>query len=119
MHREHVLQTIKLTNLFTQIKPAICNLALFQCIRNRTFNSAIILGFELELGWEGTLNRSALWTQDITREWENVMRRVYEYETGLRFRHKKAFCVADILSFNSLVLDELIFEYGCDVKAVF
>lgn len=60
-----------------------------------------------------------MWTQDITREWENVMWRVYEYETGLRLRHKKTFYVADILSFNSLVLDKLIFEYVCDVKAVF
>lgn len=86
-----VLQAIKLTNVFTQIKPAIGNLAIFWCIRNRTFNSAVILGFELEAGWEGTLNRSAVWTQDITPEWENVMWRVHEYETGLQSRHTKVF----------------------------
>lgn len=96
----HVLQAIKPANLFTQIKPAICNLALFRCIRNRTFNSTVVLGFELEAGWEGTLKRSAVWTQDITPEWENVMWRVYEYETGLQSRHTKVFCVADIISFN-------------------
>lgn len=94
---KHVLQTIKLTNLFTQIKPAICNLALFQCIRNRTFNSSIISGFELELGWKGTLNRSAMWTQNITQEWENVMRRAYEYGIGLHLRHRTVFGVVIIL----------------------
>lgn len=96
----HVLQAIKPANLFTQIKPAICNLVLFRCIRNRTFNSTVVLGVELEAGWEGTLKRSAVWTQDITPEWENVMWRVYEYETGLQSRHTKVFCVADIISFN-------------------
>lgn len=31
---------------------------------------------------------------------------------------KNALCVADILSFNSLVSDKLIFEYGCDVNNI-
>ena len=48
----------------------------------------------------------------------NVMWRVYEYETGLQLSHRKAFSVADILSFNSLVMEKLIFEYGCGIKAV-
>lgn len=59
-----------------------------------------------------------MWTQDITQEWENVMWRVYEYETGLQLRYRNAFSIADILSLNSLVVEELIFEYGCDIKAV-
>ena len=59
-----------------------------------------------------------MWTQDITPEWENVMWRVYEYETGLQWRHGKAFCVADILSFNSSAVEKLIFEYGCGVRVV-
>lgn len=58
-----------------------------------------------------------MWTQDIRQEWENVMWRVYEYETGLQLRRRKAFGVADILSLNSLVVEKLIFEYGCDRKA--
>lgn len=58
-----------------------------------------------------------MWTQDITQEWENVMWRVYEYETGLQLRHRNAFCVADILPFKPLVVEKL-FEYGCDIKAV-
>lgn len=95
-----VLQAIKPANLFTQIKPAICNLALFLCIRTRTFNSTVVLGFELEAGWEGTLNRSAVWTQDNTPEWENVTWRVHEYETGLQSRQTKVFCVTNIISFN-------------------
>lgn len=59
-----------------------------------------------------------MWTQDITQEWGNVMWRIYEYETGLQLRHRKSFSVADILSFNSLVVEKLIFEYACGIKAV-
>lgn len=45
--KKHVLQTIRPANSFTQIKPSICNLALFQRISNTTFNADIIFSFEL------------------------------------------------------------------------
>ena len=54
----------------------------------------------------------------ISHKSENVMWRVYEYETGLQLRYRNAFSIADILSLNLHVVEELIFEYGCDIKAV-
>lgn len=48
-----------------------------------------------------------MWTQDITQEWENVIWRVYEYETGLQLRQRIAFSIDDILSFNSVGCGEI------------
>lgn len=41
-----------------------------------------------------------MWSQDITGERENVMWRVYEYETGFKLRRGIEFSLADILSSN-------------------
>lgn len=48
-----------------------------------------------------------MWTQDITQEWENVIWRVYEYETGLQLRQRIAFSIDVILSFNSVGCGEI------------
>jgi len=37
---------------------------------------------------------------------------------GCELRHKKKHSLQPTLSYNSLVVEKLIFEYGCGIKAV-